>query len=606
MKNSDLTNNAPYTPLHFPEIQERAAKLADTIEQHYEELIGILLSYETFEVAEDEIGRTLDLLRSLGENEEYFKLRIGPVTSFLPRNQPLYALSCFVIVPSLMASEVHFRIPHTTKHFFGQMMELLAIIDQFPNIVVSKKERLDFLKERSAVIENPDTRETRPITDAVIFTGTYINAEKLRLVFDKRTLFISNGSGHNPLVISPDGDLQAAVDAATRLQFYNQGQDCAAPNSILVHKDVSEQFMDILRDKVINTPVGPYIDRSSVIGPISNPEDLSKIQELLVENKEELDPATPGFISTRDAVVQPTIIYKPLARGGNYQETYAPIIFVQEYDSDEQLTKYFEDGRYAVNAMYITVYGTSPYIQQLIGREVGGRILLDESTFVHNNHLHAPGVERGTQPYGGYGLGASSISINGRLIAKPTLPQRDIYEWLVKPLLEEPHQTDELSQFTQISYRNVTKLLQIKINEQVIQRAAHALARDVYIDTQQIENREQRYARIDETGIYTLLKDPNSSYIATLGVKELRLIKELTPLLNRKSALSFEDFKSELYDIPKRDARTTEPKALLRRYFQNIYQLLFGRDEGPRLVEFLWTVDPARIARLLDVSDLIA
>jgi delta 1-pyrroline-5-carboxylate dehydrogenase len=504
-----------------------------------------------------------------------------------------------------MASEVRFRIPHTTKHFFGEMLELLDTANQFPNIIVSTKERLEFLKERSAVLEDPATGQTKPVTDAVIFTGTYLNAEKLRLVFDKRTLFISNGSGHNPLVVAPDGNLHEAVEAATRLQFYNQGQDCAAPNAILVHKDVSHHFMDILREKVHSTKVGPYEDRSSIIGPISNSDDLSTIQELLVENRAWLDPSTPGIISTRDAMVSPTIICKPLSEGGNFLETYAPIIFVQEYDSDEQLAQYFEDRAYPINAMYITLYGTSDYIESLIGKHFNGRILLDQSTLVHNTHLHAPGIERGTQPYGGYGLGASSISINGKLIPKPTLPQRDIYEWLVQPVLDTTLTNEEPLQFTETVYKNVSKLLQIKLDEEVVQRAAHALEREIYIDAQQLVGNENRYAKIDESNIYVLLKEPNTSYAATLDLKDLKLVQELLPLLDRKATMSFDDFRSELYAIPKRDANGEDPKALLRNFFQKVYQLLFGRNDGPRLIEFLWNVEPSKVTHLLDVTDVI-
>jgi lysyl-tRNA synthetase class 1 len=82
--------------------------------------------------------------------------------------------------------------------------------------------------------------------------------------------------------------------------------------------------------------------------------------------------------------------------------------------------------------MYVTLYGTSDYVFSLNRKTYNGRLLHDNSTIIHNTNLHAIGVERGVLPYGGYGLGASSIGYHGKTIGKPTLPQRDIYEYLIK------------------------------------------------------------------------------------------------------------------------------------------------------------------------------
>ena len=169
---SSKTVQTIFEPINFSEIALRANQFADLIEKNREELVDILLEYESFEVVEDEIWRALDHLRSLHENREYFVNKIGAVTAFLPRNQPLYALTCFVLVPSLMANEVHFRVPHSMRHFFPRLLSLLEVDKFFPNVFVSKKERLQFLKERSSLRINPKTEESVPVTDAVVFTGT--------------------------------------------------------------------------------------------------------------------------------------------------------------------------------------------------------------------------------------------------------------------------------------------------------------------------------------------------------------------------------------------------------------------------------------------------
>ncbi len=594
-----------FEKLNFIKIDSLAKEFANYIEANTEQITNILLEYESFEVVQDEIARTLDLLKNLKENKDFFTLRIGEVAAFLPRNQPLYALTCFVIVPSLMATEVHFRIPQSMKHFFPRLIKAIRLEYFFTNIIISRKERLKFLKERSALRINPKTEESTPVTDVVIFTGTSSHAEKLRLVFDKRTLFIANGSGHNPVVISEDADIPKAVDAVLTLQLYNQGQDCAAPNSILVHSNAVGPFMRLLREELKKVHVGHYEDRHCRVGPISDPEDLLRIQQILVENRQWLDPSTPGIIRTSTAIVEPVIICKPLQDGGNYKEVFAPIIFIQQYSDDSDLSLYFEHSQYAINAMYVTYFGTSQYLENIVGKIFYGKVLHEKETVLHDNHLHAFGVERGTQPYGGYGYAASSLSINGKIIAKPTLPQRDIYEWVVKPILSSDkiqELTKLRSSMTEILNKDVRKLLGLKKIEEAEKK--HYIQNSVsYIDALDIiASDRQRYIEFLPDKMFTLLSNPNIEHIASMEPKHVKHIRTLHKLLSKNMNINLDEFTHLLYSIPKKpDASDKENKSEQLAFFKNIYQLLIGKESGPRIAPFLMDANRQYVLDLLNI-----
>ena len=66
--------NNPYTPLRFSEVGLSAQYLADIIETRLKDLTNILLKYESHEVVQDEVARTLDLLKHLKENKKYFEV----------------------------------------------------------------------------------------------------------------------------------------------------------------------------------------------------------------------------------------------------------------------------------------------------------------------------------------------------------------------------------------------------------------------------------------------------------------------------------------------------------------------------------------------------
>jgi lysyl-tRNA synthetase class 1 len=142
-------------------------------------------------------------------------------------------------------------------------------------------------------------------------------------------------------------------------------------------------------------------------------------------------------IRVKDGIVEPTIIVKPLRHGANFVEQFSPVFFIQEYAEDSELSVYFDCEQYRRNAMYVSIFGTSAYLDGLLTKkQPDGRPLHDESTIIKNKDLHAPGVERGTQPYGGFGRGASCYSLDGVVTSKPTLPQRDMYEQIVVPRLK--------------------------------------------------------------------------------------------------------------------------------------------------------------------------
>lgn len=595
----------PYAPLDFKKIEKQAQQLADTIEVHFEGLAHILLEYESYEVVVDEVARTLDLLRNLTENKKYFKLRIGEVATFLPRNQPLYAFTCFVIVPSFMASAVHFRIPHSMRHFFPKLLVLLNIYQQFTNIVVSHASRTNFLLERTALRVNPKTNEDIPVTNVVIFTGMPAHADQLRFIFDHRTLFVSNGAGHNPVIASSDADIEKAVATTLTLQLYNQGQDCAAPNAVLVHKSIFPLFLHQLRDGLRAVGVGDYRDRQSRVGPISDPKDLVRIQDFLIENRRWLDSTTPGTIRTNTATLEPTIIAKPLREGGNFTEIFAPIIFLQEYEKDSDLALYFEDSRYAPNAMYVTLYGTSGYIRKLIGRSIGRRVLHGRASFLHNTHLHAPGVERGIQPYGGSGCGASSLSIKGRTISKATLPQRDIYEWVAKPIIRRKSLTKfraSVRAYSLLSYKNIRKLLKLKPVQQESLVDTNDANGVMYIDTLALQVNKHRYVKVSTDLTFQLLEEPNRDYIARLRPPDLNFIRVLRKSLLNKRTTLIPDLTTQLYALTVRPTMSKREKRVQQlQFFQHIYNLLFGHKSGPRLGQFLAEADRKPICELLDV-----
>ena len=581
-----------FEKINFKSIDGLAKKFASHIRKNFSEIKSILLKYESYEVVRDETDRTLDLLTHLKENKIFMGRRIGPVTTFLPKNQPLYSLACFVVVPSLMATEVHFRPPHAMKFFYEDFIRVLKLKNFFRNVFVSNLERLDFLKERTAsVLDNNGYRSS--ITQAVIFTGTKDNADKLRNAFDKDVLLIANGSGHNPIVVTESANLKKAVDSAISVQLYNQGQDCASPNSILVHKKIYQKFLFLLKQELSKVRCGRYEDTRNRIGPISEKKELVRIQSILVENARWIDSETPGIIRSKEGIVEPVILCRPLIHGGNFKEIFAPIFFVQRYDSDSQLKLYFEDPQYAPHAMYIALFGSSKYVQSLVGRPIEGRILHTSDSIIRNSDSHAIGFERGTQEYGGLGVGASSVSINGKIIAKPTLPQRDLYQFLVKPFLRKKNYL--LKCTTKKKQRIIYKDLERFFGLSKVGGASDCaiLKKDIYYDARELGLKNQFFIKLKQDHTHFLLHDKNHAHVKKMSPESISAVRKLSTQLMR--GVSSEEIQGLLYSIPiRKEFREEENKKLQKEFFVDLYNLLLGKSHGPRLHVFIHSIDPER------------
>lgn len=579
-------------PLDFKAIECIARRFADFVEERRVTLEDILIRYESHEVAVDEMARTLDLLRSLHENEAYFKARVGPVATFLPRNQPLYALTCFGIVPSLMATEVHVKAARAMDAFFLDLALALSTASFFPNLKICRMQREAFVEERSATHRDPRSGRVELVTECVIFTGTMANADKLRKRFNPEVLFIANGAGHNPIVVTETADLEQAVRSAVRVQLYNSGQDCANPDAILVHDKVHDVFVALLRDVLHQVSIGSYARRENRVGPLSDLRTLLRVQEVFIDNAQWLNESTPGIIRTKCGIIEPTIIQRPLEVGGNYQEQFAPVLFVHRYTSDDQLGLYFEDARYPHNAMYVTVFGHSDYVDnKLLSLRQSGSPLHDDTTIIRNKDLHAVGVERGTQPYGGFGRGASCISIHGQVISKPTLPQRDIYEHLVA--MRPPAALGEgatVGLHPELGLVDIAGTMKNASSGPGGQPARVACGQP-HADKTLEAPRSPVAPR--------LLAERNSEHWARMSDLARTQIDALRGVLQCESA-SLAQIETSLYAIPvSQECSPGDRKERQKAFFADLYKLLFGSTTGPKLSTFLLQVDRAHVLRLL-------
>jgi acyl-CoA reductase-like NAD-dependent aldehyde dehydrogenase len=342
---------------------------------------------------------------SLDEILPYLERSTEAVAVFFPLNLPVYTYTLFAVIPSFIARDVFIRPPQRMMELFRNLMPLLNTEIFFPNIRICFESREDFVESYVTT------------ANVTVFTGQEKNARLILKRARKGGLFLFNGFGWNPIVANPVADLQVTVSKTVEAKLFNSGQDCAGPDTILVHQDIANQFVDMLKDKLSLVMSGEYTDPDVTVGRIMEESQLGHLSAFLLKHQSLI--VYGGCVDYRKGIVQPTLIVSFLADQTSFKELFSPIFSGGIFKDDQQLAKYFDSPQYAANSMYVSVFGSSTYVDHL-----------ERSIIIRNQTILD--VERGNNEYGGMSVGASFASSHGKIEARPLLAPREISDYLAR------------------------------------------------------------------------------------------------------------------------------------------------------------------------------
>lgn len=386
----------------FAEAQKKCLELANLIEKKQESLFSILSAYESYTVFKDEVERSVSCLRNIKTEKKYFGARVKTISVFFPQNLPLYSTIIFSIVSSFFSNKLYVRPPVLMHGVMRKMVKELELSKTFPSVIFSYLSREEFLEH-----------DVIP-ADVVIFTGTYKNAMKIFSKLSLQSLFLYNGAGLNPLVVTKSADIEKAVDKTIEVKTFNCGQDCAGPDAILVHEKRVKEFIELLQKKVAKLPIGDYKNKETIIGKLIDPKHAKDVEKMLSEYNKNV--VYGGNRDIEKGIIYPTIIVKPLLEGTNFKEFFAPIFFINTYKNDAELDLYFKTPEYQSYMMYVSIFGSSEYIKNL-----GKSIVLQDKIILD--------VEQGNKEFGGYGPRASFVALGDIYKSHPILISREIHEF---------------------------------------------------------------------------------------------------------------------------------------------------------------------------------
>lgn len=100
-----------------------------------------------------------------------------------------------------------------------------------------------------------------------------------------------------------------------------------------------------------------------------------------------------------------------------------------------------------------------------------------------------------------------------------------------------------------------------------------------------------------------LLDSVNTAYYETMSAESKSHIAVLKEKLSESGGETVTQLEEMVYAIPKQEGLDEKQlKKVQREFFTHVYNLLIGRDTGPRLGTFLWAADRRRVRELLSIN----
>jgi aldehyde dehydrogenase (NAD+) len=152
--------------------------------------------------------------------------------------------------------------------------------------------------------------------------------------------------GNNAIIVARDADLDMATRAILFGAVGTAGQRCTSTRRIIVQKDIRAQLEDRLVKAYQQVRIGDPLDESTLMGPLVNAKAVDDMFVALQTVKEQggeilvggnkLPEKGPNF-------VEPTIVKMPAQSEIVKEETFAPILYLLEFDAIEDAVAIHND-----------------------------------------------------------------------------------------------------------------------------------------------------------------------------------------------------------------------------------------------------------------------
>jgi aldehyde dehydrogenase (NAD+) len=145
--------------------------------------------------------------------------------------------------------------------------------------------------------------------------------------------------GNNAIIVAEDADLDLAVRAILFGAVGTAGQRCTTTRRIIMHRSIAKELTDRLEKAYAQVRLGDPLDEATLMGPLVAGSAVEEMLDALEKAKAEGGEVVSGGKKRPDIgpnFVEPTIVKMPSQTDIVKEETFAPILYLLEYETIEE------------------------------------------------------------------------------------------------------------------------------------------------------------------------------------------------------------------------------------------------------------------------------
>ncbi len=174
----------------------------------------------------------------------------------------------------------------------------------------------------------------------ISFTGSVPVGHKVsRAVASRLGRTILELGGNNAIIVTPSADLDLAERAILFAAAGTAGQRCTTARRLIVHKRVADELVGRLVKAYRQIPIGDPMEDGILMGPLINQKAVDTMMAAIEQAKSIGGEVLTGGHALPELgpnFVEPTIIKMPEQLPLVCDETFAPILYVMEYETIEE------------------------------------------------------------------------------------------------------------------------------------------------------------------------------------------------------------------------------------------------------------------------------
>lgn len=167
--------------------------------------------------------------------------------------------------------------------------------------------------------------------------------------------------GKSANIIFDDANQDVALEGVQLGILFNQGEVCSAGSRLFVHEKIYDEFVPKLIEAFKNIKVGDPLDKSTIMGSQTGPDQIEKIENYVKIAKEEGQKILVGGERITENGLDKGYFFQPtIIEVDNHQsriaqeEIFGPVLALIKFSDEQEVIDYANDSEYGLGGGIFT------------------------------------------------------------------------------------------------------------------------------------------------------------------------------------------------------------------------------------------------------------